>query len=79
MAWVDGRPGARYERLAENTLTFLRVQADAGVSAVQLFDSWAGALSEADYREYVLPVTAIAISTSTTAIARGISMKVIGS
>ena len=42
-------------RLAEITLTFLRVQIDAGVSAVQLFDSWAGALSEADYREYVLP------------------------
>ena len=35
--------------------TFLRVQADAGVHAVQLFDSWAGALSEADYRRYVLP------------------------
>jgi uroporphyrinogen decarboxylase len=42
-------------RLAEITLTFLQVQIDAGASAVQLFDSWAGALSEADYREYVLP------------------------
>ncbi len=42
-------------RLAEITLTFLRVQAEAGVHAVQLFDSWAGALSEADYRRYVLP------------------------
>jgi uroporphyrinogen decarboxylase len=42
-------------RLAENTLTFLRVQVGAGASAVQLFDSWAGALSEADYRRYVLP------------------------
>nr|WP_239159092.1 uroporphyrinogen decarboxylase [Actinoplanes humidus] len=42
-------------RLADITLTFLRVQIDAGVSAVQLFDSWAGALSEADYREYVMP------------------------
>jgi uroporphyrinogen decarboxylase len=37
------------------TRTFLRVQVDAGVQAVQLFDSWAGALSEADYRRYVLP------------------------
>ncbi|MFD2764753.1 uroporphyrinogen decarboxylase [Micromonospora eburnea] len=43
------------DRLAEVTLSFLRVQIDAGVSAVQLFDSWAGALSEADYRRYVLP------------------------
>jgi uroporphyrinogen decarboxylase len=42
-------------RLAENALTFLRVQIDAGVAAVQLFDSWAGALSEADYRRFVLP------------------------
>ncbi len=42
-------------RLADITLTFLKVQVAAGVSAVQLFDSWAGALSEADYREYVLP------------------------
>ncbi|RKN26287.1 uroporphyrinogen decarboxylase [Micromonospora musae] len=43
------------DRLAEITLAFLRVQVAAGVSALQLFDSWAGALSEADYRRYVLP------------------------
>lgn len=42
-------------RLAEITLTFLEVQIRAGASAVQLFDSWAGALSEVDYRTYVLP------------------------
>jgi uroporphyrinogen decarboxylase len=45
-------------RLAEITLEFLRVQVAAGASAVQLFDSWAGALSEADYRRYVLPHSA---------------------
>jgi uroporphyrinogen decarboxylase len=45
-------------RLAGITLAFLRTQIDAGVSAVQLFDSWAGALSEADYRQYVLPHSA---------------------
>jgi uroporphyrinogen decarboxylase len=42
-------------RVADITGTFLRAQVDAGVAAVQLFDSWAGALSERDYREYVLP------------------------
>jgi uroporphyrinogen decarboxylase len=46
------------ERLAGITLEFLRVQARAGVAAVQLFDSWAGALSEADYRRFVLPHSA---------------------
>src|SRR4051794_34747969 len=45
-------------RLADITLSFLQVQVAAGVSAVQLFDSWAGALSEADYRTYVLPHSA---------------------
>jgi uroporphyrinogen decarboxylase len=42
-------------RLADITRTFLQVQVDAGVEAIQLFDSWAGALSEADYRRFVLP------------------------
>jgi uroporphyrinogen decarboxylase len=42
-------------KLAEITLAFLSVQVAAGASAVQLFDSWAGALSEADYRRFVLP------------------------
>jgi uroporphyrinogen decarboxylase len=45
-------------RLAAITTTFLRAQVDAGVDAVQLFDSWAGALSLRDYREYVLPHSA---------------------
>jgi len=43
------------DRLADITLTFLRVQVDAGASAVQLFDSWAGVLSRRDYQAYVAP------------------------
>ncbi|MGH3932664.1 MAG: uroporphyrinogen decarboxylase [Pseudonocardiaceae bacterium] len=43
------------DRLAELTLTFLQVQAGAGVDAIQLFDSWAGALPEREYRQFVLP------------------------
>jgi uroporphyrinogen decarboxylase len=49
---------ALLDRLADITLTFLRTQIDAGVSAIQLFDSWAGALSEADYRAHVMPHSA---------------------
>ncbi|WP_156096455.1 uroporphyrinogen decarboxylase [Amycolatopsis jejuensis] len=45
-------------RLADIAATFLRAQLDAGADAVQLFDSWAGALSERDYREFVLPHSA---------------------
>lgn len=37
---------------------FLRLQVQAGASAIQLFDSWAGALSPADYRTYVKPHSA---------------------
>jgi uroporphyrinogen decarboxylase len=57
-ALMYGEPAtwhALCDRLAQNTLEFLRVQVAAGASAVQLFDSWAGALSERDYRRYVLP------------------------
>ncbi|MDX1890659.1 uroporphyrinogen decarboxylase [Mycolicibacterium sp. 050158] len=41
--------------LTDVTIGFLRTQLDAGVDAIQLFDSWAGTLSLADYRSYVLP------------------------
>ncbi|MDY5786483.1 MULTISPECIES: uroporphyrinogen decarboxylase [unclassified Corynebacterium] len=42
-------------RLVPTIITFLRTQVNAGIDAMQLFDSWAGFLTEADYREHVLP------------------------
>ncbi len=45
------------DRLADLALASLRSQIDAGVSAVQLFDSWAGALAPDDYARHVLPAS----------------------
>jgi uroporphyrinogen decarboxylase len=60
-ALMYGQPAlwaALLDRLATIALGFLRVQIDAGVSAVQLFDSWVGALPAADYRASVQPHSA---------------------
>ncbi len=57
-ALMHGHPElwhALLARLAVIAAEFLRVQIEAGASAVQLFDSWAGSLSLADYTEFVLP------------------------
>ncbi len=43
--------------LAAGMASFLRFQAEAGAQALQLFDSWAGAVSPRDYRERVQPYT----------------------
>lgn len=42
-------------RLSDISISSMRSQVLAGASAVQLFDSWAGALQPADYEEHVLP------------------------
>jgi uroporphyrinogen decarboxylase len=41
--------------LAEVAAAHLRAQAEAGCQALQVFDSWVGALDESDYSEFVLP------------------------
>ncbi len=46
------------DRLADLAIASLRSQVAHGARAIQLFDSWAGALSPSDYRRYVLPASA---------------------
>ncbi|HKR21718.1 MAG TPA: uroporphyrinogen decarboxylase [Pyrinomonadaceae bacterium] len=41
--------------IARGLVKYLNAQIDAGAQAVQLFDSWVGALGPDDYREFVLP------------------------
>jgi len=45
------------DRLAEVSLASLRSQVLAGADAVQVFDSWAGALGRRDYERYVMPAS----------------------
>jgi uroporphyrinogen decarboxylase len=47
---------ALLERLAEMVVGYLRAQVEAGAQVVQLFDTWAGLLGRAEYREWVLPL-----------------------
>jgi uroporphyrinogen decarboxylase len=46
---------ALMSKLTDLTVEFLSGQIAAGVDAIQMFDSWAGTLSLADYRTHVLP------------------------
>ena len=59
-ALMYGDPDA-WHRLADTFATvvadYLSAQIEAGVQAVQVFDSWVGALSPRDYREFALPHT----------------------
>ncbi|MBB6144625.1 uroporphyrinogen decarboxylase [Silvibacterium bohemicum] len=54
-----------WRRLLDKLVTVLtqyaRQQVEAGADVIQVFDSWAGALSVEDYREFVLPTTKILI------------------
>ncbi len=48
---------ALMELLARNLARYINAQIDAGVQAVQVFDTWVGCLGPADYRDYVQPYT----------------------
>jgi uroporphyrinogen decarboxylase len=59
-AFMYGHPDVWHrlcDRLAALVADYLSAQIDAGVDAVQLFDSWVGALNPDDYREFALPHT----------------------
>ncbi len=43
------------KKITINAIDYLNYQIDAGVQAIQIFDSWIGCLSPADYKNYVLP------------------------
>jgi uroporphyrinogen decarboxylase len=46
------------QRLSEQFARYVAAQVDAGADVIQLFDSWVGVLSPADYAEYVEPYSA---------------------
>jgi uroporphyrinogen decarboxylase len=59
-ALMYGHPGAWHRLaalLADLVSDYLTAQIEAGVDAVQVFDSWVGALNARDYREFILPHT----------------------
>jgi uroporphyrinogen decarboxylase len=59
-AFMYLQPGAwhrRCERLAALMVNFLQAQVEAGAQALQIFDSWVGALGRSDYREFAFPHT----------------------
>ena len=59
-ALMYGTPAAWHrlcQRLSEVSADYLTAQIEAGVDAVQVFDSWVGALNASDYREFILPHT----------------------
>jgi uroporphyrinogen decarboxylase len=51
----EGLFHAMMSKLARAVASYLRAQIDAGADAVQVFDSWVGCLSPADYRRFVFP------------------------
>jgi uroporphyrinogen decarboxylase len=49
---------ALMDKLADTFAAYVRAKADAGADVIQVFDSWVGALSPADYEEFVAPYSA---------------------
>ncbi|AIE59268.1 uroporphyrinogen decarboxylase [Bacillus methanolicus] len=47
---------ALMDKLGEMTITYVKSQIKAGAKAIQIFDSWVGALNAEDYRHFIKPV-----------------------
>lgn len=47
--------GALLDKIADCTAVYLKAQAAAGAQALQIFDSWAGALAPCDFRDFAIP------------------------
>jgi uroporphyrinogen decarboxylase len=63
LMWTEPEAWAKLMgTISEVIRRLLRAQVAAGAQAVQLFDSWAGALSPADYRAHVKPFVASILS-----------------
>jgi uroporphyrinogen decarboxylase len=45
------------EKFATVIIDYMKAQVEAGAQAIQIFDSWVGALGRADYREFAMPHT----------------------
>jgi uroporphyrinogen decarboxylase len=59
-AMMYGEPelwGKLLDSLADIVIGFLKVQVEAGARAIQLFDSWVGAVAPDDYKSLILPYT----------------------
>ena len=52
------------EKITATVINYLQAQIDAGVHAVQIFDSWAGILSPLDFETYALPYVQRTVSRS---------------
>ena len=59
---------AMMRMIAASLVKYLNAQIAAGAQAVQLFDSWVGALSPDDYREFVLPHTQSVVQNVTPGV-----------
>ncbi|MBI3592139.1 MAG: uroporphyrinogen decarboxylase [Nitrospirae bacterium] len=51
------------EKITDTVINYLQAQIDAGVHAIQVFDSWAGILSPFDFESYALPYVQKIVST----------------